>query len=507
MSPLIRVLAVLGVLVAALVPARAAMALDVVAPQSFEDAAPWPGIASVTDLTCPSARRTADSAAHSGANVLGSTCSSVTIAFSSPQAYVTLWAKTDTGGGVSIASDGTPVSGTGGAGEWVPLTLPVTAQPAISSVVVKADNPSARLSVDDLTFSATAQPDTAITASPATQTDQTTATFTFGSSIAGSTFACSLDGGPAATCTSPQTYGSLAPGQHTFSVAATDAFGHADATPAQSTWSVTGASGQGSSAQGPSARRSATGDGTPTGDSAIKPACSASAHPREGDRDRDGLLDRCERLPSAKLPVVAGVRAKVRVTDGEVRVKLPAPHGSRASDARAASANDGWIPLKGAAVVPMGSLVDTRNGTVDVQSARTTGARARLQEARFAAGIFQILQDRRQRAKRAAPAVELRLQTPPGAAPACSPADGSRIVRTLSGNGGGRYRIRGAVAIADVRGRIDWTVSDRCDGTVTTVRSGVARVHDLRGDGVTAVRGPGEKLVAAPLFVSLKGGG
>jgi hypothetical protein len=248
-------------------------------------------------------------------------------------------------------------------------------------------------------------------------------------------------------------------------------------------------------------------DGTPTGDSAIKASCSASAHPREGDRDRDGLLDRCERLPSAKLPVVAGVRAKVRVTDGEVRVKLPAPRGSGASAARAASANDGWIPLKGAAVVPMGSLVDTRNGTVDVDSARTTGAKARVQEARFAAGIFQILQDRAKQAKRAAPAVELRLQTPPGAAPACSPGDGSRIVRTLSGDGGGRYRIRGAVAMADLRGRADWTVSDRCDGTVTTLRRGAARVHDLRADGIALVRGPGEKLVAAPLFASLKGSG
>jgi hypothetical protein len=495
MSPLIRVLAVFGVLVAALVPARAAHALDTVAPQSFEAAAPWPGIASVADITCPFAGRTADTAAHSGANVLGSTCSTVTIAFSSPQAYVTLWAKTNTGGGISIASDGAPVSGTGGAGEWVPLTLPVTAQPAISKVVVKAANPGARVSIDDLTFSATAQPDTAITSgAPPAQTDQGTATIGFDSSIGGSTFACSLDGAPATACTSPQSYSSLAAGQHTFSVAATDGpFGHVDASPAQYAWRVTAAPGR-KTDQG-SARKK---DGTPTGDSAIKPACSASAHPRETDRDR---------LPSAKLPVVAGVRAKVRVTDGEVRVKLAAPGDSDARVARAASADDGWIPLKGAAVIPMGSLVDTRDGAVDVESARTTGASARLQKARFAAGIFQILQDRSQRVKRAAPPVEVRLQTPPGAAPACSPADGSRVVRTLSGTGGGRYRIRGAVAMADVRGNVVWTVSDRCDGTVTTVRRGVARVHDLRGDGVTLVRGPGEKLVAAPLFVSLKGGG
>jgi hypothetical protein len=32
-------------------------------------------------------------------------------------------------------------------------------------------------------------------------------------------------------------------------------------------------------------------------------------------------------------------------------------------------------------------------------------------------------------------------------------------------------------------------------------------VHDLRGDGITLVRGPGEKVIAAPLFVSLKRSG
>jgi len=62
------------------------------------------------------------------------------------------------------------------------------------------------------------------------------ATFTFSSNIAGSTFACTLDGGPPQPCSSPTTYTGLPDGRHTFSVAASDQAGDKDPTPPTATW-------------------------------------------------------------------------------------------------------------------------------------------------------------------------------------------------------------------------------------------------------------------------------
>jgi hypothetical protein len=145
-----------------------------------------------------------------------------------------------------------------------------------------------------------------------------------------------------------------------------------------------------------------------------------------------------------------------------------------------------------------------------MDSAATTGKRAEIQKARFAAGIFEVRQARKQRAKRArrrAAPVELHLETPPGSANACSGAAKATVVRQLSASAAGRYRMWGAVSTAHLDGRARWTVSDRCDGTLTNVDRGVVMVHNLRSDGTARLRAGGRKLVAAPLFVSLKGRG
>ena len=81
-------------------------------------------------------------------------------------------------------------------------------------------------------------PDTSITGQPSDPTSSTSATFTFGSTEAGSTFACSLDNGSFAACASPKTYSGLALGTHTLAVKATDAAGNTDPTPATATWTV-----------------------------------------------------------------------------------------------------------------------------------------------------------------------------------------------------------------------------------------------------------------------------
>jgi hypothetical protein len=103
-----------------------------------------------------------------------------------------------------------------------------------------AGNTDASSATQAFTVDATA-PDTTINSGPGNITDGI-ADFTF-SSEAGATFECKLDGPGAATgtfasCTSPQSYPSLAEGDYTFSVRATDTAGNTDATPDTKTFTV-----------------------------------------------------------------------------------------------------------------------------------------------------------------------------------------------------------------------------------------------------------------------------
>lgn len=95
----------------------------------------------------------------------------------------------------------------------------------------------------------TTPPETTITSGPPATSTSTSASFSFTSSEANSTFQCSLDGAARAACTSPQTYSGLSIASHSFSVWATDATGNTDGTAATQTWSVTsGDTGGGGSA-------------------------------------------------------------------------------------------------------------------------------------------------------------------------------------------------------------------------------------------------------------------
>jgi hypothetical protein len=106
---------------------------------------------------------------------------------------------------------------------------------------VRATDPAGNTDGSPATYSWTVDltaPGTTIASGPADPANQTGATFSFSSSEAGSSFACSLDGTPFTACTSPHAYSGLSEGAHSFAVRATDPAGNTDATPASFSWTV-----------------------------------------------------------------------------------------------------------------------------------------------------------------------------------------------------------------------------------------------------------------------------
>ena len=82
-------------------------------------------------------------------------------------------------------------------------------------------------------------PETTITSNPPNPSNSTSASFSFTSTEANSSFECKLDNGAFTSCTSPQNYTGLANGSHTFQVRAIDPAGNQDTTPASYTWTIT----------------------------------------------------------------------------------------------------------------------------------------------------------------------------------------------------------------------------------------------------------------------------
>jgi hypothetical protein len=138
------------------------------------------------------------------------------------------------------ASLGTPVLG--GDGEKINnATTPKDPVDASTDLMVMASADNTRhywfnkipLGGPDLTA-----PETTITDAPSGQTGATGAEISFTASEPASGYTCTLDGAPFTPCSSPATVSGLAAGDHTFTVAATDAAGNTDPTPDSRTWTV-----------------------------------------------------------------------------------------------------------------------------------------------------------------------------------------------------------------------------------------------------------------------------
>ena len=74
-------------------------------------------------------------------------------------------------------------------------------------------------------------PDTQIQGAPPSLAGSRTRSFEFAASKAGTQFQCRLDGGDFSPCSSPQEFGNLPEGTHTFEVRAFDSKGNVDGSP------------------------------------------------------------------------------------------------------------------------------------------------------------------------------------------------------------------------------------------------------------------------------------
>jgi hypothetical protein len=204
---------------------------------------------------------------------------------------------------------------------------------------------------------------------------------------------------------------------------------------------------------------------TPTG--AAPPPASAAPSPLPGT----------ELVPAPAAPPALAVSVHVAPASGTVLVRVPGA-------TRAAALADG-------ASVPVGSIIDTRAGTVKLQSALPAG---RTQTGTFHGGVFEVRQPAGGHGM-----TDLVLR---GALPTCR-AGGARAAaatrrrppRSLWGHDShGHFRTRASNSVITVRGTT-WFVSDRCDGTLTRVTSGSVSVRDLH-TGRTVVVHAGQRHLA-----------
>jgi len=224
----------------------------------------------------------------------------------------------------------------------------------------------------------------------------------------------------------------------------------------------------------------------PTTFTVLGPQGGSSQQQTPGDRDGDGIPDDQD-TSDGSLPPIPGKTFDARVISGSVFIKYAPGKGPRA-----VTPPKGFVPLKGAANIPIGSQLDTRKGHVSVTSAANSDG-SKTQAAEFYDAIFEVKQTvpKKKPKKPVAVITDLVLKGEPprsecaplkGAAAAAAKKKkrgGKSVLSSLWGSGKGKFRTNGKYSSATVRGTI-WLTQDRCDGTLTTVKRGTVSVRDFK---------------------------
>jgi hypothetical protein len=186
--------------------------------------------------------------------------------------------------------------------------------------------------------------------------------------------------------------------------------------------------------------------------------------------------------PSAPPAPKLGDTVVVAPVAGTIRIRLPGAGG--------------YVTLAAGDDIPVGTIVDTRVGTVKLtsavdanttQSGQFDGAKFEVRQAPTAGGMTDLV-------LRGANFKNCPRTT--GYAEIHAAAAKSKLPkrRLWSRDKGGRFRTHGRNSVATVRGTV-WSTTDTCAGTRTTVREGSVAILD-RGLGKTVVVRPGRSYLA-----------
>jgi hypothetical protein len=175
---------------------------------------------------------------------------------------------------------------------------------------------------------------------------------------------------------------------------------------------------------------------------------------RDDGSYNDGYIDNVGLvLGTAPVPVFHK-SVVVKVVKGKVGIRRP---GSKKD-----------VPLTGTDDIPLGSILDTNQGVVELSSVAKSGGPT--QTAKFYEGEFKVTQ--------VGSITQLTLAEPLASCSRSRAAAASKKKkRHLWGDGKGSFRTTGKYSSATVRGT-KWLVEDTCAGTLTRVVRGTVSVRD-----------------------------
>jgi Tol biopolymer transport system component len=172
----------------------------------------------------------------------------------------------------------------------------------------------------------------------------------------------------------------------------------------------------------------------------------------------------------------------------------PAPQAGRTGTASTVSGTvlyklrGAFVPLTGDQTIPVGSIIDARNGTVKLVVAVGHG---KTNTGTFGGGIFKFTQTREKVRHKRVLTTHLALLGGSFATCRLRSVSGEsarkRYVRYLDAKAHGRFRVIGQYSSGIERGT-SWKTSDRCDGTLTAVKQGAVAVTDFRRHRTIVVR-------------------